>query len=67
MKCPICNKPSHVKEVRDTKNESRRRTRECSNGHSFRSYELSEERHAELLDYEKAFYKIQVVMQTYDE
>jgi transcriptional regulator NrdR family protein len=52
MKCPVCNKPTLVKDVRERKNEAKMRRRVCPNGHAFRSYELSEERMTELLDYE---------------
>ncbi|MEK5390189.1 hypothetical protein NSQ59_07365 [Margalitia sp. FSL K6-0131] len=66
MKCPICNKQSKVFDVRHPKNESKRRSRICENGHTFRSYELSEERFQELLDYEKYYFKVQELSRTYD-
>ncbi|WP_370222027.1 hypothetical protein [Cytobacillus sp.] len=67
MKCPICQSGSKVKDVREKRRESKTRKRVCENGHSFLSYEVSEERLAELLDYEKAFNKIQEVMEKYDQ
>lgn len=36
-------------------------------GHAFRSYEISEERYQELLDYELLVSKIQKVLKTYDQ
>lgn len=67
MNCPVCSKPSIVKDVRVGKKENKTRKRVCEKGHSFRSYELSEERYQELLDYERVLIKIQTVMKTYDE
>lgn len=67
MKCPICQSSSKVKDVRESRRDSKTRKRVCVKGHSFLSYEVSEERLAELLDFEKAFYKVQEVMEKYDQ
>lgn len=66
MKCPICQKQSKVFDVRQVKNESKRRSRVCENGHTFRSYELSDERFQELLDYEKLAIKMHDLLNAYD-
>jgi hypothetical protein len=66
MDCPICNKPSSVKDVRQRRRETRTRKRVCENGHSFLTYEITEERMAELLDYERAFEKMKEIMKKYE-
>lgn len=66
MNCPICDKPSRVLDVRNRKNESRMRRRECSKcAHRFNSFELSEERLAVLLDYERYFLKSEKLIEDY--
>ncbi|MBG9656082.1 hypothetical protein ACOSZF_21660 [Cytobacillus firmus] len=67
MKCPICQSSSKVKDVREKRRDSKTRKRVCEKGHSFLSYEVSEERLAELLDYEKAFFKMQELLEKYDQ
>lgn len=66
MDCPICGKHSTVKDVRQKRREARTRKRVCENGHFFLSYEISEERLLELLDYEKVYEKMQDLLKTYD-
>lgn len=66
MKCPICNKPSKVLDVRERKNETKVRRRQCKNGHDFISYEVSYERMSVLLDYEKGFLKVRSIVEDYE-
>jgi hypothetical protein len=67
MNCPICGQRSHVKDVRDRKSEAKSRQRVCLKGHTFRSYEISEERYQELLDLELLVVKMHRLLKTYDE
>lgn len=66
MKCPICNKPSRVLDVRERRREAKTRRRLCKNGHAFLSYEITEERLAELLDFERAYEKMQTVVREFE-
>lgn len=66
MKCPVCNKDASVVDVRTRKNESKMRRRECVQcSLRFNTYELSEDRLAVLLDYERAFLKMQEIIEKY--
>lgn len=66
MLCTICSSKSKVKDVRLNKKENKMRRRECVKGHIFSSYEITEERMAELIDYETAMRKIQRVIEEYE-
>lgn len=65
MKCPYCRKPSKVLDVRERRREAKTRSRLCNNGHRFISYEITEERLAELLDFERAYEKMQTVVKEF--